>query len=126
MPAPRPANRRQHKTQQTADAYVQRYAYKYAIASRSLMFRHADGVEEQVTVSLFQPHDVAPRHWRCPYWIEGATFKDSGYASGADSMQALILATQIMPNRLQLLERSRQGVFTCDGQSDLGFPPFGA
>lgn len=88
-----------------------------AIASRSL--RTGDG--GVVTVSLCAPQRMpdAPGDWYCAFRIEGPGAEESdGYALGIDAVQALLLATVTIGDRLALNARP----LTFLGGSNLGFP----
>ncbi|MES2019171.1 MAG: hypothetical protein V4484_21970 [Pseudomonadota bacterium] len=101
------------------------YLTDHAIATRSLVFTFDHGRTEEFHVYIWEPHRVAEQHWRCPYLIQGDSFEGGSYCPGADSMQALVLATHSISSYLAWLARSHNGVFTLDGSTDLGFPDFG-
>ncbi|MBJ2122568.1 hypothetical protein I6N91_16435 [Arthrobacter sp. MSA 4-2] len=87
------------------------------IASRCLTT--ADGVG--VTVRLCAPQRMpdAPGDWYCAFRIEGPGAEESdGYALGIDAVQALLLATATIGNRLAVTAQP----LTFLGGSNLGFP----
>ncbi|WP_159802158.1 DUF6968 family protein [Arthrobacter zhaoguopingii] len=87
------------------------------IASRSL--RTADG--GGVTVRLCAPQRMpdAPGDWYCAFRIEGlGAEKPDGYALGIDAVQALLLATVRIGDRLALTAQP----LTFLGGSELRFP----
>jgi hypothetical protein len=96
-----------------------------SIATRALLFTHDDGRTEKFFVYIWQPHKVGESHWRCPFLIQGDSFEKGGYSAGADSMQALILATHSISSHVGLLARIHDGIFTLVGGPTLGFPDFG-
>jgi hypothetical protein len=118
-------NRRQRKKFRVGEFQDRAFPTDLAVATRALLFAFDDGRSEKIHVYVWVPHEVAAGHWRCPFLIQGESFEEGSYSAGADSMQALILATHSISSHIDFLARTNGGVFTCDGSSDLGFPHFG-
>jgi hypothetical protein len=87
------------------------------IASRSLRTEDGGGV----AVSLCAPQRMpdAPGDWYCAFRIQGPKAeKSDGYALGIDAVQALLLATVTIGDRLALAAQPLSFL----GRSNLGFP----
>jgi hypothetical protein len=94
------------------------------VATRELDFTHGDGRIESVTVSIGKPVcvDSSQLEWWCPYLIRAKSFEKQFRIVGGDSMQALILGTQILSAELYALARDNKGSFSYLGGKDLHFP----
>jgi hypothetical protein len=68
------------------------------IAERRLIVSSESG-DKEVPVRLFQPEENDGM-WICRYEIEWPGQKQSGFAAGADSIQALLLALQMIGTRV--------------------------
>ena len=90
------------------------------IAKRELEFREEDGSKHAVVVCLGKPVRDGDGPWRCPYLIEGVSFRRLFWAAGEDSMQALVLAQKIVAVELEVLAKDKGGLFTWYGDNDLG------
>ncbi len=87
------------------------------IASRSLGTADGGGVAVHLCAPQRMPD--APGDWYCAFRIEGPGAEISdGYALGIDAIQALLLATVTIGDRLALTAQP----FTFLGGSNLGFP----
>jgi len=62
------------------------------IAHRRLTTSSASG-DAEVAIRLFKPEE-SDGHWICQYEIDWPGRKQSGFAAGIDSIQALLLALQ--------------------------------
>ena len=95
------------------------------IAERALEFRASGETEsQQIVVRLGKPEiEAKGQNWRIPYEIQGPDPEDvhRGVARGEDSMQALVLALQILPAELATF--ARRGELTWLGGKELGFSP---
>ena len=91
------------------------------VATRDLEFIRKDGRKESVRVSIGLPI-CADSAWYCPYLIKAESFERLRNAVGEDSMQALILCTQIISAELSALAHGNSGTFTHFGESNLNFP----
>ncbi|PPU68740.1 DUF6968 family protein [Xanthomonas pisi] len=89
-------------------------------AQRELEFRGGDGSKQTVVVCLGKPVRDGDGPWRCPYLIEGASFRRQFWAVGEDSMQALVLAQKTVAVELEVLGKDRGGLFTWYGDTNLG------
>lgn len=118
-------SRRLRKKFRLGEFQNREYPTDHAMATRALLFTFDDGRSEIINVHIWVPHEVAAGHWRCPFLIQGKSFEEASYSPGADSMQALILATHAISSHIDLLARKNDGVFTFDSSPDLGFPNFG-
>jgi hypothetical protein len=102
-------------TTSTPHAYP--FSPSHVIASRSL--RKADGVEVSVRICGPQPVADAPDEWFCAYRIDGlGAGSVDGYALGIDGVQALLLASLSIGDRLSLSPEP----LTFLGGPDLRFP----
>jgi hypothetical protein len=91
------------------------------VATRDLEFIRKDGRKEPARVSIGLPIRVDSA-WCCPYLIKSESFERLRHAVGEDSMQALILCTQIISAELSTLAHGNGGTFTHFGQNKLNFP----
>lgn len=91
------------------------------IASRDLEFVDQSGKKQLVKVDLGMPVQEEDGPWFCPYQITAETFECRFRIYGEDSMQALLLALQIVVTELQRLAVQHDGYFTWFGETDLGF-----
>ncbi len=94
---------------------------KHAIASRDFEFTFADGRVVDAHVWVWQPVELAPHNWHCPFLIQTVHFQKSSYAVGDDSIQALLLATHKISSHLTALENKFDGRFSQYGAHH-GFP----
>ena len=93
------------------------------IASRRYTFAPRKGRSYPVTVSIGKPYSRGrPAQWLCRYRITGAGKVRTLAMAGADSMQALLLAAQILRVELELWARTEKGKFLYDGQPKLFLP----
>ncbi|WP_437499218.1 DUF6968 family protein [Sorangium sp. So ce1099] len=93
------------------------------IAERELAL-HASGDTKTIVVRLGRPElEAKGQNWRVLYEIQGPDAGDvrRGMVRGEDSMQAVVLALQILPAELAAF--SRRGELTWLGERDLGFLP---
>lgn len=89
------------------------------IATRSLKL--AGETPSEVTVSIKRPApDDGP--YKCEYQIVGIGGGNVQYAMGEDSMQALVLALQMIGADLYTSEAAKEGRLTWYGSRNLGFP----
>jgi len=93
-------------------------------ATRELEFTHSNGRKETVQVLVGRPVcvDQSQQEWWCPYLVKAESFEKQHRSIGGDSMQALILSTQIISTQLHALARQHNGTFTYLGESNLHFP----
>jgi hypothetical protein len=93
------------------------------IAVRDLTYISGVGVAKAARVSIGKPVMGEDAHqWWCPYRIEAPDFSKEFRMAGGDSMQALILASQIIATELEALARDHGGRFEYFGERELGFP----
>ena len=91
------------------------------IASRSLLYEAADGIQRNISVELGTPAPdsfEARDTWYCPFQITGFGEPIVRAIYGIDAFQALILALHILPTQLRALARDDGGRFL--DESDLG------
>ena len=92
------------------------------IASRTLKLK-ADGAVVDVPVELFAPVRESNGAWRCVYtigWPDGASRKST---FGVDSLQALILALQMIGVELHVSDAHDMGALFWDKPGNgYGFP----
>jgi hypothetical protein len=82
-----------------------------------------DGVEQDVTVSIFQPIEYETEKWGCDYQIEWPVRAKRKTIYGVDSMQALVLAMYLVPIELYISEPHKQGNLKWLEQGEgYGFP----
>ena len=81
--------------------------YKKPIAQRVLMYRDEDR-EKEIPIRLFAPEDMED-HWICRYEIDwpGETLKN--YGVGHDSMQALVVALNLIAVTLYTSDAHEEG-----------------
>ena len=77
------------------------------IAERRLDYFSAGGSQDGA-VRVFAPEDDGSC-WTCRYHIEWPGFSDKFYAAGEDSLQALTLALQIIPVKIQVTDDFKAG-----------------
>jgi len=92
-----------------------------AIATRCLSL--VDGPAIVVTVGMPCKYDDTDEYY-CPFQIVGLGRDSVNHASGADSMQALLLALKKIGAILNASEQAKSGrlYWFTEGNSDLGFP----
>ena len=78
-------------------------------------------IPSPVTVALSPPFRF-DNSWRCDFVIRGLEREVDFYATGADSMQALVLALQNIATFLYTSEEFIGGQLSWLGQRNLGFP----
>jgi len=92
------------------------------MARRTLKLK-ADGAVVDVPVELFAPARESNGAWRCVYtigWRDGVSRKST---FGVDSMQALILALQMIGTELYISEAHEAGALFWDKPGNgYGFP----
>ena len=118
-------SRRMRKKLRRGEFQDRPFPTNHAISERLFVFTFDDGRTEKVYVYIWAPHEVAEHHWRCPFLIQGESLEKGAYSPGADSMQALILATHSILSQMNALARIHAGAFSLDGGPDLGLPYFG-
>jgi hypothetical protein len=70
-----------------------------------------------------QPRELPDEEgFKCIYQIDGLGRAQTGFAGGADSLQALELAMQTVLMRLVATDEYRDGRLTWNGSSNLGLP----
>jgi hypothetical protein len=89
------------------------------IAMRSLDL--AGETPGEVTVRIKRPVSD-DGHYKCEYQIVGIGSGKVRYAAGADGMQALVLALQMIGTDLYTSEAAKEGQLTWFGSPNLGFP----
>jgi len=91
------------------------------VASRSLKLRQGKS-DKDVAVRIFSPQPDQ-NHWSCAYeidWLEGTR---KGAAHGFDSMQALILALNMIGTEIYTSEYHKAGDLSSgDSWKGYGFP----
>ena len=101
--------------------------FQEAIAERQLLFTAADGSTRDVLVQIGRPvkdpEDTG--NALCPFRVLGFEEPDTFVAGGVDSVQALILALEVLTDYLAAKARTRGGSISFLGSSHLGFPPLG-
>jgi len=97
--------------------------FRQAIATRKYTFVPRTGRRYGVTVSIGKPYSRGrPAQWLCPYRIAGGRKSKVFAMAGVDSMQALLLATQILRVELEYWARKEKGRFLYDGKAELFLP----
>ena len=92
------------------------------IADRTLKIRRPEG-DRQVIVRLFAPERCL-HDWRCQYEIEWPDGPARFAAHGIDSIQALVLALQMISGELYASKPHRLGRLQWNSSGDgYGFPP---
>ncbi len=90
------------------------------IASRIFEVDGEAAFHVHVHVPVLEPDGIT---WRCSYRLDGPLTKRWRYALGDDSMQALVLALQIISVELELCEENRAGRLGYFAEpGDFGFP----
>ena len=94
-----------------------------AVAERRLEFRTPSGARE-ILVRLGRPlPDPEPGgQWVCPVELAGSPVGGVRAAHGEDSMQALLLALQLIDIELRHLRRATGATLTWLESEDVGFP----
>ena len=92
------------------------------VAERQLTFVDSSGEEQLVTVRIGVPYLEQEGGWRCPYEIQGSDRTKRFGMVGIDSMQALILSTQILKTELSAWAKRHNGTFRwLSDDADTGF-----
>src|SRR6202140_2930115 len=78
-----------------------------------------DGKQETLTVALGKPFIVEGKGWACPYRLTAMGHDRVSLAGGADSVQSLQLAMQMVHGELSVMSRHHKIPFL--GTDDLGF-----
>jgi hypothetical protein len=106
----------------------ERAPFKTPIAARDLVFTRPDGSSHPVTVQVGQPvaDPEYPNSALCPFRVLGLPKAHGFVAGGADSMQALVLALEVLPDYLGAAAREHGGTLSWHGSSHLGFPHLNA
>lgn len=90
---------------------------------RELLLRLPGGRTEVVRVVLSKPEAFSDgRGYYCPYQIVGFGMDRCKYAAGADPIQALQIAMQMIGVDLEAIARTAEGRFEWDGMQSTGFP----
>jgi hypothetical protein len=91
------------------------------IAQRRLIIADPSG-DIEVPVRLFQPEED-DRMWICRYEIDWPNRRESYFAAGADSMQALTLAIRTIGVEIYTSEYHESGTLRwCEQGRGYGFP----
>ena len=91
------------------------------IANRSLKLRKG-GNESDVAVRIFAPQP-ANTHWICSYEIDWPEGTRKGAANGLDSVQALILALNMIGSEIYTSEYHKSGLLSSgESWNGYGFP----
>ena len=92
------------------------------IIARRMLFIRTDAAPSPVPVTLFAPQDCGD-HWSCTYeigWPEGVRRFDG---KGVDSVQALLIASQMIGIELYTSAHHKNGtLFSAGLEGGYGFP----
>ena len=92
------------------------------IATRVLKLRSATGIED-VAVRIFAPQQESDGAWFCDYEIDWPEGKWVSRAGGADSMQALFLALQMIGSDIYTSDYHKAGLIYLESPGQgFGFP----
>jgi hypothetical protein len=94
------------------------------VAEREILFVKESGEEQTIVVRLGKPYAVDADSWRCPYEIIGPARTRRFGMVGVDSMQALLLSTQVIESELAAWARREKGTFFWNTDTDTGFPNY--
>jgi hypothetical protein len=78
-----------------------------------------DGKQETLTVAFGKPFIVEGKGWACPYRLTAMGHDRVSLAGGADSVQSIQLAMDMVHNELTVMARHHKISFR--GGSDFGF-----
>ena len=78
-----------------------------------------DGKQETLTVAFGKPFVIEGKGWGCPYRLTAMGHDRVSLAGGADSVQAVQLAMDMVHNELSVMARHHKITFR--GTSDFGF-----
>jgi len=93
------------------------------IASRKLMLAAADGTNSEITVLIGRPERMPDSDdYYCPIQLRGLGDQKVRYAGGADAIQALQLAMQLIGIELYVKHADIVKQLTWEENSELGFP----
>ena len=87
------------------------------LATRDLRYRRADGPEETVTVTLFQPTRLTDMDWSCAFEV-CTRERVRRSVRGVDALQALVLTLHILPLELRSIAELEEVEFV--DAADLG------
>jgi len=92
------------------------------IATRTLTLRES-GADIDIPISIFAPNRLDDGSWRCRYDIGWPDTIRTAHAGGADSVQALLLALQMIGSELYTTNYHQEGRLFTDRPGDgYGFP----
>ena len=94
------------------------------VAERELSLVRSDGSKDTVTVRIGTPYEEDDTMWACPYQIQGPNRTKTFRMGGLDSMQALLLTTQVILPELDAWARHEGGTFQFCDDHDTGFPDY--
>jgi hypothetical protein len=93
------------------------------IAIRKLILETADGRRSEITVSVGKPERMPDSDdYYCPVQLIGLGDEKVRFAAGADAVQALQLAMQLIGIELYIKHKDVVKQLTWEGNEDLGFP----
>jgi hypothetical protein len=79
---------------------------KNIIAKRTLTCEGPRGEDTNVIIALTKPQkSSAANSWQCWFIIEGGNIEDKMLVHGADSLQALFLATKALQTKVALYKK---------------------
>ncbi|HEX4652413.1 MAG TPA: hypothetical protein VH250_13005 [Granulicella sp.] len=78
-----------------------------------------DGKQETLTVAFGKPFVIEGKGWGCPYRLTAMGHDRVSLAGGADSVQAVQLAMDMVHNEVSVMARHHKITFR--GTSDFGF-----
>lgn len=92
------------------------------IASRLLKFRGSKG-EIEIPIRLFAPEKTDGGTWSCRYEVDWPHGQWVHAAQGSDSVQAILLALQMLGGEIYASEYHKSGKLVLDGPGrGYGFP----
>lgn len=92
------------------------------IATRTLKL-HQDGADCDVCIRIFAPEQQAPGEWSCTYEIDWPEGTRKFAAHGADSVQALLLALNMIGSEIYASNYHKSGALSsADAWQGYGFP----
>ena len=97
------------------------YAWRFARKSLSRLLIRTGTIDTEVAIRLFVPEENDGT-WSCRYEIDWPNGKKAGAAAGVDSIQAIVLAPQIIGVELYCSDHHKSGSLSWTGP---GFPVAG-
>jgi hypothetical protein len=92
------------------------------IGNRTLKLRENDGTRE-IEISMFAPKKAEDGAWSCRYEIDWPDGRRAKEAWGADSVQAIVLALNIIGSEIYTSDYHKAGQLMFDSQGrGYGFP----